>query len=448
MRRTAIKGRVKAALLLPLLTFAASGAASAQMPAPQQPHFKPHALVRATRPEDVGFDSERLKRLENYVQDFVDNSKLAGLTTLVARHGKIVQAKTYGRKTVDGPPMTMDTIFRIYSMSKPVTGVALMMLFEEGKFRLDDPVTRFLPEFKNLKVLTGTDAQGNATFEDAKKPPTIRQLMSHTAGYGYGLSNDSQADKIYRANAALTSANMDEFIRRAAKLPLVYQAGTSFEYSIAADIQGALVERISGQKFGDFLRDRIFRPLKMNDTGFNVSTEKLGRLAGLYNGMKDGRLQDAPTVFGWPRPDPSQPVGFESGGAGLYSTTMDYARFCQMLLNGGELDGVRILAPATVALMATNHEPKDALDKGAGGFNATRSFGLDFEVLNDPAAAGSIAGKGTFSWGGAAGTWFWIDPTNDVIAVGMVQRFDYWEPDHPNNMGRLLVYQALTHPEL
>jgi CubicO group peptidase (beta-lactamase class C family) len=437
--------RFPAALLFASLALAP---VRAELPAPQQPHFTPHSLIRASRPEQVGFDSGRLKRMEDHVQSFVDNGKFAGLTTLVARHGKIVEAKTYGRKSLDGPAMTMDTIFRIYSMSKPVTGVALMMLFEEGKFRLDDPVTRFLPEFKDLKVLTGTDAQGNPTFEDAKKMPTIRQLMSHTAGYGYGLSNDNMADRLYRANAALQSSSMDEFIQRASKLPLVYQPGTSFQYSVAVDIQGALVERISGQRFGDFLRERIFKPLRMDDTGFYVPKEKAARVAGLYNGVKNGRLQDATTVFGWPRPDPTQPVGFESGGAGLYSTTMDYARFCQMLLNGGELDGVRILAPGTVALMATNHEPEEALDKSAGGFNATRSFGLDFEVLNDPAAAGSIAGKGTFSWGGAAGTWFWIDPTYDVIMVGMVQRFDYWEPDHPNNMARPLVYQALVKPQL
>jgi CubicO group peptidase (beta-lactamase class C family) len=246
----------------------------------------------------------------------------------------------------------------------------------------------------------------------------------------------------------LIAPNMEEFIRRAAQLPLVYQPGTSFEYSLAVDIQGALVERISGQKFGDFLRERIFAPLKMNDTAFFVPKAKLSRLAGLYGGVRDGRLQDATTVFGWPRPDPTQSPGFESGGAGLYSTTMDYARFCQMLLNGGELDGARILSPASVALMATNHEPAEALAKGAGGFSGPRSFGLDFEVLNDPAAAGSLAGRGTFAWGGAAGTWFWIDPTNDLIAVGMVQRFDYWEPDHPNNMARTLVYQALTRPDL
>lgn len=441
-----VTGAVRYRAMLALCLLSAAWTPSLHAEAPR--HFTPHNLVRGSSPETVGFDSRRLGKLEDYVQGFVDRGQFAGATTLLARHGKIVEMKNYGRKSVGGPAMSADTIFRIYSMTKPITGVALIALLEDGKLRLDDPVTRFLPEFKDLKVIAGFDAAGNPILEDAKRPPTIRELMSHTAGYGYGLSADSPADKLYRTNAALLAPSMDEFIRRAARLPLVYQPGTNFQYSLSVDIQGALVERISGQKFGDFLQQRIFKPLKMNDTAFHVPKEKLSRLAGLYGGIKDGRLQDATTVFGWPRPDPSQPVGFESGGAGLYSTTMDYARFCQMLLNGGVLDGARVLSPASVALMATNHEPREALDKGTWGFSGPRSFGLDFEILNDPAATGSLAGKGTFSWGGAAGTWFWIDPTNDVIFVGMVQRFDYWEPDHPNNMARPLVYQALVRPEL
>jgi CubicO group peptidase (beta-lactamase class C family) len=433
---------------------AASAAALLHAPLSAQPQlataehrFTVEPLVRAVQAEQVGFDSQRLKRLDDYVEAFVRSGKVAGMTTLLARHGKIVQLKTYGHKAIGGAPMTEDTIFRIYSMTKPITGVAMMMLFEEGKFRLDDPVTRYLPELKNLKVATGFDAAGQPILEAMKKPPTMRQLMAHTAGFGYGLSADSPADKAYRATEVMNSNSMEQFIDRVATLPLLYQPGTSFQYSLSVDIQGALVERLSGQKLGQFFQQRIFAPLKMNDTGFFVPRNKLGRLAGFYSGMKDGRLQDATTVFGYPKPDPSVPPGFESGGAGLYSTTMDYARFAQMLLNGGELDGARILSPATVNLIASNHEPKDVLAKGAGGFTEDRSYGLNVEVLHNPAAAGSLAGKGTFAWGGAAGTWFWVDPANDVIFVGMVQRFDYWEPDHPNNVSRTLTYQALTRPE-
>ncbi|MEO7189052.1 MAG: serine hydrolase domain-containing protein [Sphingomicrobium sp.] len=412
-----------------------------------QHKFTAEPLVRASRPEDAGFDSQRLKRLDEHVARFVASGKVAGVATLLARHGKIVQFRTYGNQAIGGAPMREDTIFRIYSMTKPITGVAMMMLFEEGKFRLDDPVTKWLPELKNLKVMTGTDSAGQPILEEMKKPPTMRQLMSHTSGFGYGLSPDSPADRLYRSVEVMNSNSMEQFIERVAKLPLLYQPGTSFQYSLSVDIQGALVERLSGQTLGAFFKQRIFAPLKMKDTAFDVPREKLPRLAGLYMGIKDNKLQDATTVFGYPRPDPSAPPGFESGGAGLYSTTMDYARFAQMLLNGGELDGVRLLAPATVNLIASNHEPKDVLAKGAGGFNEDKSYGLNVEVLHNPAAAGSLAGKGTFSWGGAAGTWFWVDPANDVIFVGMVQRFDYWEPDHPNNAARNLVYQALTRPE-
>ena len=409
--------------------------------------FTPEPLVQAAAPEEAGFDAGRLARLDGYVARFVESGKVPGAATLLARHGKIVHFKAYGAAGVDGPPLRTDAIVRIYSMTKPVTGVAMMMLFEEGKFRLDDAVTDYLPELKGLKVMTGVDAAGRPILEEMKRPPTMRQLMAHTAGFGYGLSEESPADRIYRASEVMNSGSMEQFIQRVATLPLLYQPGTSFQYSLSVDIQGALVERLSGQKLGRFFEERIFGPLKMHDTGFFVPRAKLPRLAEVYMGEIDGKLQRATHVFGYPRPDPSQPPGFESGGAGLYSTTMDYARFAQMLLNGGELDGVRILAPATVNLIASNHEPREVLAKGAGGFNEARSYGLNVDVLHDPAALGSLAGKGTFSWGGAAGTWFWIDPANDVVFVGMVQRFDYWAPDHPNNMARTLVYQALTRPE-
>ncbi|HEX8669445.1 MAG TPA: serine hydrolase domain-containing protein [Allosphingosinicella sp.] len=434
-------GALLPALLLGVVSPAASREAPSARPA------APHALVPAASPEEVGFDRTRLKRLDDFIARSVVDGKFAGATTLLARHGRIVSFATYGRKTAGGEPIARDTIFRIYSMTKPVTGVALMMLFEEGRFRLDDPVTLYIPEFKALKVMTGVDAAGRPVIEDMKRPPTMRELMSHTAGFGYGLSPDTPADRIYRENGALNAAGMEQFIKRASQLPLLFQPGTSFQYSLSVDIQGYLVEKLSGQPFGQFLEERIFRPLGMKDTGFSLRRDQLPRLAGLYVGGKNGGLEEAREVFGWPRPDPGRPPTFESGGAGLFSTTMDYARFAQMLLNGGELDGVRILSPATVALMATNALPDEVLKAGAGGFGRARGFGLNVDVLTDPAAAGSLAGKGTYSWGGAAGTWFWIDPANDLIFVGMVQRLDYWQADHPNNMSRTLTYQALTRPD-
>jgi CubicO group peptidase (beta-lactamase class C family) len=405
------------------------------------------ALTAAASPEEEGFESARLKRLHDYVGRYVENGTFAGATTLLARHGKIVAFDTFGRQSVGGPAMTKDIIFRIYSMTKPVTGVALMMLLEEGRFRLDDPVTMHIPEFKGLKVIAGWDSDGKPILEDMKRPPTMRELMSHTAGFGYGLSPDSPADRLYREIDPLNAKGMDGFIARAARLPLLYQPGSDFHYSLSVDIQGYLVEKLSGQPFGRFLEERIFRPLGMKDTAFQLTRAQLPRLAGLYVGGGDkGGLQEAKTVFGWPRTDPTRPPTFESGGAGLFSTTMDYARFCQMLLNGGALDGVRLLSPASVNLMSANHLSDALLAKGAGGFGGGRGFGLNFEVLADPAAAASLAGKGSYRWGGAAGTWFWIDPGNDVIFVGMVQRFDFWQPDHPNVMAPTLTYQALTRP--
>lgn len=415
-------------------------------PEPAVSQFTPRPLSFASRPEEVGFDSERLKRLDSYVRGYVADDKLAGMTTLLARKGKIVQFNTYGHQALGGAPMRRDTIFRIYSMTKPITGVALLMLLEEGRFRLDDPISMHLPEFKALKVIAGWDSEGKPILEDAKRSPTIRELMNHSAGYGYGLSADSPTDRLYRANGALQAASMADFIARASKLPLMFQPGTSYNYSLSVDIQGALVERLSGQPFGAFLEQRIFRPLRMDDTGFHVPRARLGRLAGFYNGVKNGRLQPATTVFGWPAPNAEAPPAFESGGAGLYSTTMDYARFAQMLLNGGELEGERILSPASVLLMSSNHLADEILSKRAGGFGNGRGFGLDVEVHDDPVALGGLEGRGTYRWGGAAGTWFWIDPANEVIFVGMVQRFDLWTPDHPNRMTPNLVYQALVRP--
>ena len=436
-----MKNRLAFAALLPALLLLAP-AAPAEAPAAARASA-PRTLSFAARPEEVGFDSVRLKRLRDYVAATVAEGKLAGATTLVARKGKIVAFDTYGRRTVGGAPVTRDTIFRIYSMTKPVTGVALMMLLEEGRFRLDDPVTMHIPEFRDLKVATSFDAEGKPVLEEMKRPPTIRELMSHSAGFGYGLGAGSPADNLYREIDPLNAPSMADFADRSARLPLLFQPGARYQYSLSVDIQGYLVEKLSGRKFGRFLEERIFRPLRMKDTGFHLRRDQLPRLAGLYVGGAGGALEETRSVFGWPLADALQPPGFESGGAGLFSTTMDYARFCQMLLNGGELDGARLLSPASVDLMSSNALSEEL---ARAGFGRGRGFGLNFEVLTDPAAAGSLAGKGSYRWGGAAGTWFWIDPANELFVVGMVQRLDYWKPEHPNNMSTTLTDQALTRP--
>ncbi|WP_293906254.1 serine hydrolase domain-containing protein [Phenylobacterium sp.] len=446
--------RVAAALTavsLALAPAAAVHAAGARKPAAAMAPAM--GLSPAASPESVGFDADRLAKLDAYMQGAVADGRVAGMTTLLARHGKIVEFKTYGKKSLaTGAPMTEDTIFRIYSMSKPLTGTAMMILFEEGKWRLDDPVTRFVPEFKTLKVMTGTDGNGVPILEDMKRPPTMREIMSHTAGFGYGLEDKHPVDKLYREKKVLASNGLKEMIDRTATIPLVYQPGTSWRYSSAVDIQGYIVEKISGQKFGDFLQQRVFGPLKMKDTAFYAPPAKASRLAEVYALNKEtGKIEEARALFGNDLPTYLRPPAMESGGGGLVSTTMDYARFAQMIANKGELDGVRILSPASVELMDTNVIPKEALvssnGSGVARFNDAVGFGLDFMVVKDPRAAGTLEGRGTMSWGGAAGTWFWIDPTNDLIFVGMIQRMGGTGGDDLGGMARTLTYQALLHPE-
>ena len=411
------------------------------------------ALSPAASPEALGFDSARLAKLDAYMQGVVVSGRVAGMTTLLARHGKVVSFKIYGKKSLaTGEPMSEDTIFRIYSMTKPVTGVAMMVLFEEGKWRLDDPVTRYIPEFKTLKVVKTVNPDGTMVLEDMKRPPTMREIMSHTAGFGYGLQDEHPVDKLYREKGVRRSNGLQEMIDRTATIPLVFQPGTSWRYSSSVDIQGYIVEKLSGQTLGQFMEQRIFKPLKMNDTAFLVPAAKASRLAEVYAANKEtGKIEPARNIFGNQMPTYLTPPNNESGGGGLVSTTMDYARFAQMVANGGELDGVRILSPAAVELMGANAIPEAALVNSNGSvglrFNNAVGFGLDFMVVKDPRTAGSLSGKGEMSWGGAAGTWFWVDPTNDLIFVGMIQRIGGSGGDDLGSMARTLTYQALVHPE-
>ena len=451
-RRAYFAAALTAALLVSGLQATAAEKPAAARAAPAA------ALTPAASPESVGFDSERLKRLDRYMAGVVADGRVAGMTTLLARHGKIVEFNTYGKASLaTGQAMPKDEIFRIYSMSKPLTGVAMMILFEQGKWRLDDPVTRYVPEFKKLKVMVEADKEGRITkVEDMKRPPTMREIMSHTAGFGYGLGDKHPVDKLYREKQVLGSTGLHQMIERTAEIPLMYQPGTSWSYSSAVDIQGYIVEKLSGKPFGQFLQENVFGPLKMKDTGFYTGPAKASRLAAVYvgevvNEKPTGKIVQADDLFGSKMPDYSKPPAMESGGGGLVSTTMDYARFCQMMLNKGELDGVRVLSPASIELMDTNVIPKDVLlnTNGTTGirFNEAVGFGLDFQVDKDPRAAGSLEGKNTMSWGGAAGTWFWIDPTNDVLFVGMIQRMGGSGGDDLGTMARTLTYQALLHPE-
>ena len=375
------------------------------------------ASLPTATPNSVGMSAERLAKLNDQMKSLVDQGRLAGSVTMVSRHGKVVEFDANGKRDIAAnAPMQKDSIFRIYSMTKPITGVAMMMLFEEGKWQLNDPVSKYIPEFTNLKVY-GTDATNNVVMKDQAHPVTMRELMSHTGGFTYGIFSNTPVDKLQReANVLDINITLDEFIKRVAKVPLNSQPGTEWHYSISVDIQGYIVQKLSGMPFEEYLEKRIFKPLAMNDTGFYVPKEKLGRLAEFYGYDPSGKL----TVIG-PKDglnhDFSAKPTFPSGGGGLVSTASDYMRFCQMLLNGGELDGVRLLSPKTVELMHSN-----MIAPGLTVFGLNAGFGLDFAIYTDPVAAGGYYGKDTFWWGGAAGTWFWIDPVNDLIVVGMIQQ--------------------------
>jgi len=320
-------------------------------------------------------------------------------------------------------------------MTKPVTGVAMMMLYEEGKWQLNDPVSRYIPDFGRLKVYTGKNEDGTPKLEDAKRSMTMRELMTHTGGLGYVLSAANPVDKmIIDGNVLNAGAPLQSMIDGLVKIPLLAQPGTRWSYSIAVDVQGYLVEKFSGQSFGDFARTRIFEPLGMKDTAFYVPKGKMARFAQVHTGSGSSLAVDTN------RPDPTVvPLG-PSGGGGLYSTAMDYARFCQMLLQGGQLNGVRLLAPRTVEMMRTNHvnpDPLKTMPPGTG-------WGMDFQIVTDAAAAGDSVSNGTFSWFGIAGTWFWIDPVKDLAFVGMVQHQSLGTTRPIHAMSRSLVYQAIV----
>jgi len=393
--------------------------------------------LAAAPPESVGVSPERVHRIETAMKKLVDDKQVAGLVTLLERHGKVVAFNAVGQKDVRmADPVQKDSIFRIYSMTKPLTGLAMMMLYEEGKWRIDDPVARYIPEFAKMKVYTGKNEDGTPKLEDAKRSMTMRELMTHTAGLGYVLSANNPVDKMIIDGNVLNSAvPLKNMIDGLAKLPLLAQPGTRWSYSIGVDVQGYLVEKFSGMPFADFLRTRVFEPLGMKDTAFYVPKEKLSRLALVHNGSPNGLVVDEN------RPDPTVvPLG-PSGGGGLFSTAMDYARFCEMMLGGGQLNGVRIIAPRTVEMMRTNYVNPDALKTMQPG----TGWGMDFQIVMDAAAAGDSVPNGTYSWFGIAGTWFWIDPVDDLAFVGMVQHVNLGTTRAIHGLSHSLVYQSIMN---
>lgn len=393
------------------------------------------ADLGTARPEAVGMSSQRLKLLTTEMKTIADRGDVSGVVTMVARKGKVVHLEAAGKRELEGgTPMQKDSIFRIYSMSKPITGVAMMILFEQGKWQLNDPVSKYIPEFADLKVAKVDPASGAVSSVPTNHPMTMRELMSHSGGLTYGVFGNTSTDKHYVEKQVFDQTQpMQTFIERLAKAPLLFQPGERWHYSVSVDVQGYLVEKLSGQTFPEFLQQHVFAPLQMGDTAFYVPAEKMSRFAEFYYRGKDGKSVKHPNVA-----DYSKPPVFPSGGGGLVSTASDYMRFCQMLLNGGILDGQRILSPLSVQLMRTNMLPESARTMAPG-----TGFGLDFAVVENPAAAGGYGGEGTYYWGGYAGTWFWIDPVYQLIVVGMIQQRGDATPD-VRALSRSLTYQAIV----
>ncbi len=405
-------------------------------------------------PTTLGFTKSGLDALDSRMKQSVADGDTAGMTYILLRHGEVVDFKSVGQGA-PGQAMALDSIFRIYSMSKPITGVALMQLYEQGKWKLDDPITKYLPEFGNLKALTRDangkvviGADGAPVLTALRKPATMRQLMSHTAGFGYGLSDGDPVNKAFRDKGVLSSRDLEEMMRKVGEIPLLYEPGTKWFYSVAVDIQGYLVQKLSGEKFSEYLKKHVTGPMGMVDTAFFVAPDRKGRFTEVYHWDK----QKNALLMNPARPDRGgfdDPTRLESGGGGLVGSTHDYARFCQMLLNRGEIGGTRILKPETVKLMTENHigELSVGLDgtTAQSGADAVR-FGLDFAIHIDPRRAGTPYGQGTYYWGGAAGTWFWVDPVNDLAFVGMIQNMGGNRPGGLNfrNDSAKLVYAALA----
>lgn len=371
----------------------------------------------ADQPVSHTLSAERLEMLKHAAQAQVDKGKLAGIATLVYQDGKVIHRKQHGYQDVENKvPLSEDTLYKIFSLTKPVTGTAMLMLYEEGKYQLDDPVEKYLPELKGLEVAKEEGPNGRPVTEPADHPVTIRELMTHTAGFTYGFFSESQVDDLYKqVNIFDRESTLAETVEKLSNIPLRQQPGTEWHYSVSVDVQARLVEVLSGMAFDAFLEKRIFNPLGMKDTGFYVPEEKADRLAVSYQPKEEGGLVPLPNTQHFSKPK------MLNGGGGLISSMDDYLRFARMLLNDGELDGVRLLKPETVQAMRSNQLPEQV--EAISPIYPGNQFGLNVAVVAD--AEKAVLPEGTFWWWGVQGPWVWIDPANDIITLGMMQNTDY-----------------------
>lgn len=399
-------------------------------------------------PEQVGLSAARLARISTWMKAWVDSGKLPGLLIAVMRRGQLAFAETYGKADVErNKPVRPDTIYRIYSMTKPLTSTAIMMLYEEGRFQLDDPISRFIPAFANPRVYV-SGSRGKLDTVPAEREITFRDLLSHTSGLTYGFMESTPVDALYRGKDGVdfqtATTSLKQVVEKLATFPLIAQPGKAWNYSVSTDVLGCLVEVISGQPFEKFLVDKVAKPLGMVDTDFHVPKDKHDRFAANYQAGAGGKLEliDDPAKSRY-----LNPRAVNSGGGGLVSTASDYLRFCKFMLNKGELDGVRLLGKKTVELMTSNHLGGDMADMGMPRFSESPyygiGFGLGFSVMLDPAKAQILGTKGEYAWGGAASTAFWCDPEEDMAVVMLTQLMP--SSTYPIRRDlRVLTYQSIV----
>lgn len=393
------------------------------------------APLELAKPESVGMSTARLVALKDRLQQEIDNEVTGGIQVLIARRGKVVLHENLGHANIENnKPITDDTLFRIYSMTKPIVGTAMMMLYEEGVYSMDDPLSKHIPEFADLQVYAGTDDDGNMILENPVREPTVQDLMLHTAGFTYGIFGDSPVDRMYRQKQVLQEDSIQQLIDKLAEIPLLFQPGERWVYSVAVDIQGYLIEKWTGRKLGDFLQERLFDPLDMDQTMAWAPPGQARNLADVYTHVDGVRTIDrSPTATNHlhePR--------FFSGGGQLISTADDYWRFAQMLLNGGEFLGQRFLSPKTIDMMRQNRLP----DGLRAGFYTGSGFGLNFAVVTSPREVGYPVNAGEYFWAGIATTLFWIDPDENLIAVMMTQYLPFNDLHFRDIMHRM-VYAAI-----
>ena len=392
--------------------------------------------LKTVEPEQVGLASERLARIDQAMESHVDEGHFSGAIGMIVRRGKIGYFKTWGAMDKEsGTRMPEDAIFRMYSMTKAVTGVAAMILYEHGHFALSDPISNYLPEFKTMHVATGkTDPV------PADRQITVRDLFMHTAGLSYQGPKAPDGEAYFAKTGVSKATTLEEMVKRIAKAPLVDHPGTTWRYGYSTDVLARYVEAVSGMPIDEFFRKNIFEPLGMSDTGYYVPEKKWDRFTVLYSlmaGKKTVRRSTAAAQDSY-----KQPTTKLGGGSGLVSTTMDYARFCQMLANDGELNGVRILSRKSVELMRADHMSNE-MARAGGALGRGWGFGLTFAVSRGPGKSGIIGTKGEYRWGGAAGTRFWIDPKEEMVTIFMVQILPYRGLSYGREFKRL-AYQAIV----